>query len=557
MKKDLIRISLFYLPIFLILFSCRTQSSNQSKSYHLTVEDNWSNDLQTISWNEQKEYYDIYFLHSKDGAANPFGENGQDWYHTTTTDFINYSAQNRAIPSSGGDVTQGWKSAWTGSVITNSQLLFKDVPHNGKIAYISGLKKDDGSQNIWILWSEDGKTYSHVLNDGKPVLTTNLSDNQTDLRDPYVVNYKDRLLMYVAEGDVIGVYQSKDGIHWAKADEQGQSKVLASTFFRGRSWAGNAPVECPVIKTMKTTNGEEKQVLFFGAKDTTMGETTGTYYTVGHLDNNGLFVAECDTKRLDYGSDYYGANFSGSESLDEKNDFITTMGWIGNWNYSAKGVHSDQEAKSNYINHLGSYSLAREIKLNDKLAIEQNVITDKYLIDKEIKNITAANPLTQEGKPFTQIQQNGKRVNGLIYLKDLQNQKRFQLTSNEMPKGEVYVEIWQGVDYIKLMLDVETGKLRVSARSSELDNGIEGQLASSYYFDGLLGEGNGYQVSLDVSQWEKFQIDIYTDNRVIEFFFPDGQSYTVARFGNQSTQNLKVLSSENDENISLKTFINI
>ena len=48
---------------------------------------------------------------------------------------------------------------------------------------------------------------------------------------------------------------------------------------------------------MTTTDGQDKQVLFFGAKDTASGETTGTYYTVGHLDGNGLFIADTGTKR--------------------------------------------------------------------------------------------------------------------------------------------------------------------------------------------------------------------------------------------------------------------
>lgn len=32
---------------------------------HLTTKDGWSNDLQSIVWNEKGQYYDLYFLHSK------------------------------------------------------------------------------------------------------------------------------------------------------------------------------------------------------------------------------------------------------------------------------------------------------------------------------------------------------------------------------------------------------------------------------------------------------------------------------------------------------------
>ena len=60
----------------------------------------------------------------------------------------------------------------------------------------------------------------------------------------------------------------KIGINWTKADSKGDSKILPETFFKGRNWQDNAPIECPVLKTMTTTDGRDKQVLFFGAKDT-------------------------------------------------------------------------------------------------------------------------------------------------------------------------------------------------------------------------------------------------------------------------------------------------
>lgn len=94
--------------------------------------------------------------------------------------------------------------------------------------------------------------------------------------------------MYVAEGNEIGVYQSKDGIKWTKADPKGASKVDPGTYMRGLNTKDSTPVECPALRTMKMPNGQTKQVLFYGAKAPSEGQTTGTYYIVGHLDNNGL-----------------------------------------------------------------------------------------------------------------------------------------------------------------------------------------------------------------------------------------------------------------------------
>ena len=73
--------------VFLILFfvfiiknenannpSQKTNKVSMSQTFHLASHKGWSNDLQTIVWNQEKNYYDIYFLHSVDGATDPFGK---------------------------------------------------------------------------------------------------------------------------------------------------------------------------------------------------------------------------------------------------------------------------------------------------------------------------------------------------------------------------------------------------------------------------------------------------------------------------------------------------
>lgn len=280
---------------------------------------------------------------------NVFGSQGQNWEHTFTKDFVTYESQNSAIAANGGHSTEGWKSAWTGGAITSTGNI-KGTSKGQKVAYFSGLKKSDDKQNIWAVASTDGgKTYTQVLNDGKPIMTTSNSLNGVDFRDPYVFTWNGKLMMYVAEGDNIGVYTSTDGVSWSKADKNGASKIGSGTFFKGRSWDGNAPVECPVLKTMTLPNGQTKQVLFFGAKDASHGETTGTYYIVGHLDSNGLFAEETEVKRLDQGSDYYGANFSGTTDISQSNKELISMGWVGNWNYTANGVHPDEAANQSPV----------------------------------------------------------------------------------------------------------------------------------------------------------------------------------------------------------------
>ena len=234
-------------------------------------------------------------MHSVDGAINPFGPNGQDWEHVTTRDWIHFTDEGIAVNSHGTSNPDSWKSAWTGSIIKNNGNIL-GVPKGAEVAYFSGLSKKDGSQNIWAAWSNDGgKTFVNALNDGAPVLSWNhlgASQQPDQERDADVIYWNGKLLMYTAEGNKLGVYQSLDGIHWDLAAPNKVSKILPETFFRGLNWqANNVPVECPQIRLMKGSDGQAKAVLFYGGKDPNgkPSQTTGTYYVVGHLDENGMF----------------------------------------------------------------------------------------------------------------------------------------------------------------------------------------------------------------------------------------------------------------------------
>lgn len=518
-----------------------------SKS-HLTTKDGWSNDLQSIVWNSKGQYYDIYFLHSV-SADNVFGDEGQNWYHTTTKDFKTYTEQTEAIPSHGGDATQGWKSAWTGSIVENKDGRIKGAPKGAMVAYFSGLRKSDGKQNVWAAYSTDGgKTFTKTLNDGKPVADVTNAGNQNDFRDPYIFTYNGKYVMYVAEGDEIGVYNSTDGVSWKKADANGASKIGNGTFFRGRSWDGNAPIECPVVKTMTDSSGKQKQVLLFGAKDASKGETTGTYYIVGHLDANGLFAPEGDVQRLDQGSDFYGANFTGSTEISESAREITALGWIGNWNYTANGVHSDEQANSSYIERLGSYSSARTLKLGANGKLSQSVVLPNA---KSTKVYTATKDRTINTNNGNRLWVDRQDTNGNVYgLYDVPRQsasQTFDLTftnSKGNYSGRIYFDIWQGGDWVRFNYDPSNGWYVVNSRSGELDRGKNGQGSSSYYYDGLLGNGNGYSANSGVFNQKSINLKVVTDKTSVEIFFPNGQSYTIARFSNSETQDFKIFTED-------------
>lgn len=527
-------------------------ASNALRSnQHLSVEDGWGNDLQSITWNSKTQSYDIYFLHSVD-ATNIFGSEGQNWVHTSTKDFVNFTAQKSAIASHGGDNTEGWKSAWTGSVITSNGKI-KGTYNGQKVAYFSGLRKRDGKQNIWAVASTDGgQTFTQVLNGGKPVLNADSKDTVNggnDFRDPSIFTWKGKYYAYVAEGDEIGAYKSDDGVNWRKADEHGASKIGHGTFFRGHSWNGNAPVECPVIKTMRMPNGQTKQVLFFGAKDASHApaETTGTYYIVGHLDSNGLFAEETDAKRLDQGSDYYGANFSGSTDIDSVNSSIKSMGWVGNWNYTSKGVHADQNANDGFLHTLGSYSTARNLTLNNDKTISQSFVYNKHNTEY-VRTMTKDNPKGNNGRLWVDRHDTNGNVYGLYDIPRKSASKVYELNFSSRSGnyfGRIYIDIWQGKDYVRLNYDPSNGWYLVNSYAGELDRSKdEGSRPSSYYYDGLQGHGQGYSAQSGSHSWKNGTLRVITDKTSVEFMFPNGQTYTVARFAQSGVQDFKVFTED-------------
>lgn len=518
--------------------------------YHLETAQGWSNDVQSIVYNSQKEGWDVYFLHSEDGATNPFGSKGQNWEHVFTKDFVNYSSQNNAIPAQGvSENPDSWKSAWTGSVVENHGEI-KGVPKGAKVAYFSGLNKKDGSQNIYASWSADnGNTFNHPLNNGSPVLSYNQSGASGDPqqeRDSFVTHDSNgKLLMYTAEGNKLGVYKSTDGINWEKADSNGASKVEPQTFFNGKQWSDsqNSPIECPQLITLKVDRSDTtKQVLFFGCKDPQNNETTGTYYVVGHLNQNDLFVPETKVKRFDNGSDYYGSNIQTSD-LNEPLDSDISLGWIGNWNYTSQGVHDGQNRNENYAGRLGSYSLPRTFLLNKDLTLKEDFF-DTGLNNKGV-SFDSANLLSEyptiNGRQSDNASPDvvGKDCGNNVYKvfsKQTPVDAKFQidfLPEKPIKNNRIYIDIVQGKDHILLNYDPSNGKYQVSGNSSELNNDMSGNKASDYYSktytydDGEINNDSG-------------DILIYTDKDSEEIKMPNGSMYTIARFGMDNKQTINV-----------------
>lgn len=547
----------------------QAQDNAHDDVYHMQTTQGWSNDVQTIViGNGGQTHY--YFLHSVDGATNPFGPSGQDWESVDTYETWSNNGQGNpnpneyknphiALNSHGTSNPDSWKSAWTGSVIQNRGDI-QGVPQGDEVAYFAGLNKSDGSQNIYAAWSDDGgETFTHALNNGAPVLAWNqagASGKQDQERDSYVTyDENGKLLMYTAEGNQLGVYTSTNGIKWVPS-----GKVGPDQFFKGLNWDDkqNMPIECPQLANLKDENDNSHVVLFYGCKDPQNGQTTGTYYVVGHLDNNDDFIADFPAHRLDQGSDYYGANIQ-QNTLDNPIDGVDGIGWIGNWNYTSAGVYDNQDSQGKMTPHLGSYSLPRVYSLNSDGTLStalQHVYTtptyatgnDDISVDSPIIGIKTEDHSiqvdTDNGQPVYKMYQSNIDGSASHYKFDFSDVNNYD--------GRVYIKISQGKDYVILNYDPRNGMYRVSRYSSELNNDMQKTVASSYYYDGALGNGLGYSAddgalnndSTSENTLQDFTIEIYTDQDSIEFVMPNGHVYTCARYGTDKLQRIEVDTSD-------------
>lgn len=133
----------------------------------------------------------------------------------------------------------------------------------------------------------------------------------------------------------------------------------------------------------------------------------------------------------------------------------------------------------------------------------------------------------------------------------------YQLHFSNIKKegGYIYIDIWQGSDYVKIAYQITSGTYQVSAYAAELNNSMDGsQTASSYYYDGLLGNGQGYKADSHYKETDNITITLITDNRSLEIFFPNGQTYTLARFNTSGRQDVKVFSTQKDLLLNLKIY---
>ena len=256
---------------------------HQRPKKHFTPENNWINDPNGLIYHGGK--YHLFFQHNP--FENKWGH--MSWGHATSTDLINWTELNVAIPE------QSDHAIFSGSAVL-------DERNNRLVAIYTGHK--EGNQSQYVAFSYDGGI---TWNDNQKVLDLNMAD----FRDPKVFKYENKWVMSVAKSkeQEISFFESTDLINWNFLSDFHSPQI-------GEIY------ECPDLFQL-----DGKWVLIISTNPGGPAGGSGMHYLIGEFDGK-TFTPKSDSKNLDYGPDYYAA-----VTFNDAAERIS-IGWMNNWAYA-------------------------------------------------------------------------------------------------------------------------------------------------------------------------------------------------------------------------------
>lgn len=488
---------LFFSVLLTTIFCCNSKASasentmgEYNQNYHLNSKSGFMNDIQSIFYDQNTNEYRFYYLHNKDFKI---GGNGTEWESVTTKDFINFTNSGTAIEkykTASGDIASG--------------TIYKDTDNDlgfGKdalISYVTSYGNDGQTQNIWYSL-DNGKTFKSYENN--PIMKP--SSKEANFRDPYVFKQNNMFYMYLAEGNKFGIYESKDGKHFDyKTGIYDQVDHLGL-------------LECPNLFKIKTTDtNEEKWVLLFGGNGYERNETTGTYYVVGSM-AEGVFKPETGARRVDDGSDFYGAKF-----MQTSDSQLLGLAWLGSWDYSKQIKNS--------TGTLGSMSLARNLSLTSEN--NYKLKTSSFLTSSLFNNKLVNKSVSLKSSRKISVDQEGYKT---LFSQNT-SEKSFALTLNakkstaEFP-SHIHIELKNSDSYFKFDYDTTNGYYMVTRTSENVATDDD---AKAHYEKSHVA---------NVMSNDKLNVKLFVDNGSIEILFPEtGETYSLAKFTQESNSKLTI-----------------
>lgn len=309
-------------------------------SYHITPEAKWMNDPQRPLYLGGE--WHLYYLSNSDWDSSNPGAGGTEWYHVTSPNMVDWTAQGVAIPKYQPNPPDG---QILGDIETGSSVVdTANTAGFGPDAVVAVLTQmADGVQQQSLFYSADSG-HSFTAFEGNPVMPNPDPDTKPAFRDPKIFWDDGHWVAALAEGDRITFHTSDDLKSW----------TYASSFSPVDSGVDLGVLECPDLYQIDLDGDAAKRswVLTVGANGYLHGKTTGTVYWPGTWDGTSFAAAASFPQWMDEGPDFYAT--VSWEDPNDKYGSRYSIGWMNNWEYAASLPYFDD--------FQGQQSLVREVR---------------------------------------------------------------------------------------------------------------------------------------------------------------------------------------------------
>ncbi|MEE1050877.1 MAG: sucrose-6-phosphate hydrolase [Lachnospiraceae bacterium] len=327
------------------------KDSRYRQAYHVQPVTGLSSDPNGFGYH--KGIWDLYFQWCPWGAVHGL----KYWYHVSSKDLIHWENEGVGLAP---DTYYDNKGTHSGSAFSEGDDLY--------LFYTGNHRDEDWTRTPYTCAAKVGEDRKPVKLD-KPLFgpRPDYSEHQRDPKIVYVPSKKKYYIFIGAQNlDLKGralIYESESLLEgWSFA---GELKVPGFEDFGGM-W------ECPCI-----VNISGKDVLIFSPQYTTLpgrgNSTNHNVYIVGSMDYDTLtFTPEADYQYLDFGFDFYAAQFAANVGDPDKAILIA---WIGLPDNHYPTEEEDWE---------GSMCLPRELRLKNGKLVQSPVEGFAQLRGEEI-----------------------------------------------------------------------------------------------------------------------------------------------------------------------------
>ena len=305
--------------------------------FHLTPWIGWMNDPNGFSY-YQGLYHMFYQYHPYDSHWGPM-----HWGHATSPDLLHWTHLPCALAP---DAPYDKDGCFSGSAVTmpdgRQLLMYTGVRHETQA---DGQVREVQTQNLAF-----GNGVDYVKYEGNPILTERdlpAGGSRYDFRDPKIWQMQDgsyRALIannHIGEGGQMLLFRSADALHWTL-----EGPIAENHNRIGLMW------ECPDFFHL-----DGYDVLLASAqdmlpKDFEYHNGNGSFYLLGHCDEeSGKFMEESD-HAADYGIDFYAP-----QTILTPDGRRVMIGWMQNWDTC--NLHT------RWVPWFGQMSLPRELSVRN------------------------------------------------------------------------------------------------------------------------------------------------------------------------------------------------